>query len=253
MSWRSVIALILLAFAGGAAGFAWLASEGSAPWTTNDIDAKATAIPADEPSPDSGFAAPTLIQPSASQAEAQLLVAKARQAIHAGEPLGTMGSRLQITFGQNQPQALATIANGVKQPISNAALLADFDAFSSELSAPVNTAWDRMRYELATLFVLRSPNAKPTVSATRIDRIRKLIIAGDTAEAARLVRTMPGAVAATDWLAKAERAVAVHKALDILDESALATAAPIMAPTSTPVTPSATSAPPSPVLPTDTP
>jgi hypothetical protein len=149
-----------------------------------------------------------------------LLVSNARQAIQAGKPLGDLASRLQLSFGQSQPQALATIANGVKQPVSNAALLSGFDAIAPQLQWPTGTAWDRMQYEARTLFVLRSGDAKPGSGATRIDAVRRLIISGDIAAAAKQVRAMPGAALAADWLVRASRAIAVHQALDILAQSA---------------------------------
>jgi hypothetical protein len=219
MSWRSVTALLVLAFAGGAVGFAWLSSNGGMPLFESSSTPK--ALPEEpETAPATAFATPPIIQPSASQAEAMLLVANARRAIEAGKPLGDLGSRLQVSFGQGQPQALATIANGLKQPISNAALLAGFDAVAPQLLLPAGTAWDRMQYEARTLFVLRSGNAKPSASQTRLNKVRQAIIAGDTAGAAKMVRAMPNAAAAADWLADANRAIAVYQALDTLNQSA---------------------------------
>jgi hypothetical protein len=241
MSWRSVTALLILAFAGGAAGFAWLSSGGGMPWAAGKVPVEAPAK-IEEAAPIAGFATPAVIQPSASQAEAMLLVQSARRKIEAGQPLGDLGGRLQLSFGQTQPQALGVIANGVKQPISNVALLDEFDAISSDLSAPANTVWDRMQYELATLFVLRSPGAKPTASAMRTEQVRKLIISGDISSAAQLVQAMPGSAHADDWLEKANRAIAVHKALDTLNQTAIAPPPP-------PILPPETSAPSLPTLP----
>jgi hypothetical protein len=233
MSWRSVTALVVLAFAGGAAGFAWLSSEGSLPWMSSKVPV--APLPEEGPPPVAAFATPNVIQPSASQAEAVLLITNARRAVEAGKPLGDLGSRLQVSFGQSQPQALAAIANGVRQPVSTAELLAGFDAIAPQLVLPMGTAWDRMQYEAQTLFVLRSANSRPTTAAMRIERIRKLIIAGDIAEAVTLVRVMPGAVQATGWLAAANRAIAVHQALDMLEQSAAAPPPPI--PIAPPVSP----------------
>jgi hypothetical protein len=226
MSWRSVLGLLLLAFAAGAAGFAWLSSEGGVPWAQTTKSVAALPEDADVPPPITGFAAPSIIQPSASQAEAALLVMSARRAIEAGKPLGDLGSRLQASFGQSQPAAIAAIASGVRKPVSNAALLAGFDGIAPQLILPTGTAWERMRYEFNTLFVLRSRDIKPTASATRIDRIRQHIIAGEIADAAKLVRSLPGAAQATDWLADANRAIAVHRALDSLGQAAIAVAPP---------------------------
>jgi hypothetical protein len=224
MSWRSVLALLLLAFAGGAAGFAWLSTSGAAPWlgSTQPVASAETTVDAPEQpvAAANSFAVPTIVQPSASQAEALLLIQNVRRAIETGKPLGELGSRLQLTFGQTAPQALAIIANGARQPISNAELLARFDALAPQLALPVGTVWDRARYEFNTLFVLRSGDALPTASAARLAKIRRLIVAGDIAGAAKLVRTMPGAAAGSAWLNDAARAISVHQALDKLQGSA---------------------------------
>jgi hypothetical protein len=232
MSWRSVFALLLLAFAGGAAAFAWLNSDGSLPWETasapaaaDDGDAAAAPAPA--------FPAPAIIQPSASQAETMLLVANARHMIEAGKPLGELGTRLQVSFGQSQPQALATIAAASRKPASNARLLAAFDSIASQLSAPTGTTWDRMRFELATLFVIRRADAEPSASAARIAEAREAIVAGDIAKAASIVRVMPGADHARDWLLQAKQAIAVRQAFDALNAAAAAPP-PVAPPVATP-------------------
>jgi hypothetical protein len=223
MSWRSVIALLLLAFVGGGAAFAWISSDGSMPWETQkariaealeEVEAAAASSPVALP-------APTIIQPSASQAEAALLALNARRMMEAGKPLGDLASRLQVTFGQSQPQALATINAAARQPLSNAMLLRSFDAIAPKLQQPVGTAWDRGRYELGTLFVIHRGEAKPTAMAARIERARDAIIAGDVEFAAKTVRAMPGASHANAWLAEANRAIAVRRAFDALSQSAM--------------------------------
>lgn len=234
MSWRSVLALLLLAFAGGAAGFAWLSGSGTLSWTGNAKQAETASVD-DEGSAQptavaTGFAVPTIVQPSASQAEAMLLIHNVRRAIETGKPLGELGSRLQLTFGQTAPQALAIVANGARNPLSNAQLLTRFDAVSPQLILPVGTVWDRMRYEFNTLFVLRSGDALPTATGARIDKVRALIIAGDIAKAAKLVRTMPSAAAASGWLSDADRAISVHQALNQLQSSAALPPSPTVEP-----------------------
>jgi hypothetical protein len=222
MSWRSILALLVLAFVGGGAAFAWLNSDGQLPW---DMP-KAPLVEALDEGDTSADAAkivlpvPTFIQPSATQAEAALLVLTARQAMEDGKPMGELTNRLQITFGQSQPQALATIMSAARQPVSNANLLAGFDAIAAQLLQPAGTAWDRGRYELAHLFVIRRGDAQPSAMAARIQSTREAIIAGDIAFAAKTVGAMPGADHARQWLLDAKRAVAVGQAFDALYQSA---------------------------------
>ena len=224
MSWRSITALLILAFAGGAGGFAYLSANSQLPWSAATVPVAAIdAEPKEDASslaPAVSYAVPTIIQPSASQAEAMLLVRDVRDSIEAGKALGPLGSRLQVTFAASQPQALAIIANAARKPISNAKLLAGFDSISPQLVLPVETLWDRMRRETNSLFVLRSHDAPLTASAARIERIRGLIISGDIAAAAQLVRAMPGAASASDWMGDAARAMSVQQALDQLSRSA---------------------------------
>lgn len=234
MSWRSIGVMLLLAMAAGAVGFAWLSSEGSVPWATGIIGSD--PVPADKSSePETApmataFPVPQPIQPSATQAEALLLIANARHTVEAGKPLGDLGSRLQLTFGQSQAQSLAIIAASTKKPLSNADLLNSFDRIAPELSLPAASTWARLRYEFETLFALRPANAPRSTSAIRIDQIRKLIISGDIASAARLVRTMPGASAAENWLASADRVIVVQRAFDQLSQSVTASRAPLILP-----------------------
>jgi hypothetical protein len=224
MSWRSVIALLLLAFVGGGAAFAWLSSDGRMPWDAEkapiaaaledmeaSVAANAVALPA-----------PTIIQPSATQAEAALLVLSARRLLEAGKPLGEVGNRLQVTFGQVQPRALAAIMSAARQPVSNAILLDGFDAIMPKLLQPNGTAWDRGQYELAHLFVIRRGDAPPTAMAMRIQRTREQIIAGDIESAVKTVRALPGAENAREWLVEADRAITARRALDVLAQGALA-------------------------------
>jgi hypothetical protein len=229
MNWRSVVALLIVAFVGGAIAFAWLNSDGSMQWTIGGEPAaiapgEAEAPPV--PAATIALPAPTVIQPSSSQAEALLLVLNARRAIETGRPLGDLATRLQVTFGQAQPQALATINGATGERLSNAALLKEFDAIAPQLSQPTGTAWDRARYEIANMFVLRRSDAKPTALAARVDKARELILAGDIAAAARMVHALPGKAAAADWLTDANRAITVRQALDALDRSAVLAVAP---------------------------
>ena len=241
MSWRSIAALLILAFAAGAGGFAYLSSNGQLPWSAPTAPVAATnAEPKEDTStlaPAVSYAVPTIIQPSASQAEAMLLVREVSDSIQAGKALGPLASRLQVTFAASQPQALAIIANAARAPVSNATLLASFDSISPQLLLPVETLWDRARREMNSLFVLRSHNAPLTASAERIERIRRLIIAGDIAEAAKLVRAMPGAASASGWMGDAARAISVQQALDQLSQSAATPPPPVFAPAPTLVDP----------------
>ena len=240
MSWRALLGMIVLALLAGAGGFAWLTSNG-AMGTLNEkpavplIDDGVPAASADFAAP--AFASPIILQQDAGQAETKLLLMQVRRAIESGRPLRDLGGSLQARFGQTQPQLLAVVANGARQPISNVALLASFDAISAELVLPDGTAWDRIELELNGLFVIRSGPVAQTASQAAIATIRKHIIAGEIDEASAKIRKLPGAVKAGDWIVTANQAIAVHRALDQLAQSVMQL--PVAVPPPAAVTPAA--------------
>jgi hypothetical protein len=229
MQTRTVALLAFLAFAGGAAGFAWISTSVTLPWESTPQIAAPDADPALP-----AFAMPaypqTIVQPSTSQAEALLLVANARRAVETGRPLGDLGQRLQVSFGQSQPQALATIVQLTRKPVSTAALLNGFDRIAPQLLTPSGTLWDRARHEMATLFVIRRTDAKPSGPSARLNAARAAILSGDIAGAMRIVRALPGAAIAQPWLDDAARAVKVSAAFDQLNSAGLAVPVPVPAP-----------------------
>jgi hypothetical protein len=256
MNTRSITALLLLSFVGGAVGFGWLATSGNVPWLESDGKAKAP-LAASRNVATTNLPVPALIptQPvvaDSAHTEAMLLAIAARRAIENGKPLGGLLPRLQTTFGQTQAQALATLAAAGESPLSNAVLLAEFEEIAPKLSRPAGTGWARIQYELSTLFVLRRSDRAQSPSAARILRIKQNLMAGETPTALRLVRALPGAPNAADWIAKAQKAIAVKGALDTLDRAAIsAITAP--APLALPLVPvsSAVSAPDEAAMPGD--
>jgi hypothetical protein len=234
MNIRSVSALLVLAFVCGAIAFGWFASGTDAPWMQSDNEAASPSSAATSRQIAALPAAPTFIpaQPvvaDSAHTGAMLLAMAARRAIENGKPIDALLPQLQATFGAAQPQALAALAKAGGQPLSNAALLSEFEILAPILSRPAGTGWERMRYEFSTLFVLRKEaNAAKPLTA-RLGRVRQNLIDGQTQAAVRLVRAMPGAANAADWIAKAEQAIAVQQALDGLDHAALSaiTAPPV--------------------------
>jgi hypothetical protein len=249
MNTRAITALLLFAFAGGAVGFGWLATSGNVPWLENDSKVNAP-LSASRSVGAANLPVPALIptQPvvaDSAHTEAMLLSFAARRAIENGKPLGGLLPRLQTTFGQTQASAVATLAEAGESPLSNAALLAEFEEIAPILSRPAGTGWARIQYELSTMFVLRRGDRAQSPSAARIARIKQNLIGGETPTALRLVRALPGAPNAADWIAKAEKAVAVNGALDTLDRTAIsAITAP--APLALPIVPPPAAAMPAP-------
>jgi hypothetical protein len=225
MNLRSIAALLVLAFVGGAIAFGWFASDGNAPWMASDSKIKAPlaspVVPKVDASSVPAFIPTQPVVADSAHTEAMLLAIAARRAVENGKSLYTLLPRLQKAFGQTNPKALATLAESGEQPLSNAALLAEFETLGPQLARPAGTGWDRIRYELETLFVIRRGDRAPSPSSARLERIKQNLILGETATALRLVRGLPGAPNGADWIAKANKAVAVKVALDTLDNAAM--------------------------------
>lgn len=245
MNMRSIATLLVLAFVGGAIAFGWFASGNDAPWMQDENAATArntTSAQRIGNQNNAMTAGPTFIpaQPvvaDSAHTGAMLLAMAARRSIENGKPIAPLLPQLQVTFGTTQPQALAVLAKTGEQPLSNAALLSEIEILAPALSRPAGTGWERIKYEMATMFVLRDSDRATPPSIARTARIRQNLIAGETETAVRLVRAMPGAANAADWIAKAEQAIAVQQALDILDHAAIKSITAPAMPLITPITP----------------
>ncbi len=223
MNLRTGAALLIVAFIGGAIAYGWYASDSYAPWMATESPPKVSSVPLAPPSAAvTAFIPAQPVVADSAQTEAMLLSITARRAIENGKSLGALLPRLQATFGPTHPQAMAVLADAGEQPLSNAALLMEFDTVAEQLVRPAGTGWDRIKYEAETLFVLRRGDRAKSPSSARLGRVRQNLISGETEAALRLVKALPGAPNAADWIVKAERAVAVQKALTVLDQAAVA-------------------------------
>ena len=225
MNARSITVTLVLAFIGGGLAVGWILSSGVLPWAVQKNEDTVIAQPASAPSPNPvNSYTPVLAQPvivDNRRSEAMLLANQVRQLVDQGRPLGALSARIESTFGAVQPQVFATLNRASGQKLSNAALLAEFETLAPSLTRPAGTGWTRIQHEFSTLFVLRRSDKAPSPSSARVERVKQYLVAGDIAAAMRLVREMPGAANAADWLETASAAVAVRKALDQLDQAAL--------------------------------
>jgi hypothetical protein len=240
MKTRSIAAMVALAFIGGIIAFGWFTYDGAMPWVTAESKAKPVAVARAVSSPEltsiPAFIPAQPVVADSARTEAMLLSIATRRAVENGKPLGDLLPRLQKTFGQTHPKALATLSETGEQPLSNAALLSEFEQFAPKLVRPAGTGWPRIQYEFTTMFILRRGDQAISPSTARLARVRQNLIAGDVAAALRLVRAMPGAANGADWIVKAQKAVTVMDALDSIDRAAIsAITAP--APLALPVAP----------------
>lgn len=249
---RAVLGTSLLAFIGGAALIGWLAWDGKLQ-IGPDFARPAASAPA--PSPLAGAlpgpsASPSLeavtggmdqriaaleqrlaridLQAAASEgnsarAEALLVALAARRAIERGTPLGYLEDQLKLRFGDAQGNAVTTVINTARQPVTLDQLTGELDALAPSLlgTPPNESGWNRFTRELSGLFVIRRGDAPSSRPDTRLDRARVMLRSGQVEAALAEVQRLPGAALASDWSAEARRYAAVQKALDLIETAAL--------------------------------
>lgn len=159
----------------------------------------------------------------AVRAEALLVAIAARRALDRGAPLGYLEDQLRLRFGDAQPNAVATVIDAARTPLTLEELLAGLDALGPTLAQAPDTAgpWQQLRHEIAGLFVFRRESAPSPAPKALLERARLLIEAGRTSDAINAVSRLPGAAEARDWMVAARRYDSARRALDVLETSAL--------------------------------
>jgi hypothetical protein len=164
-------------------------------------------------------------QGSAGRADALVVAFAARRAIDRGVALGFLENLLVSRFGQQHEQAVATIITASHQPVRLDELVAEYDSLGPELrrGSPQDSWWTNFRHELGSLIqVHRSDRPSPNAEA-RYTRAAQRLSAGEVDQALAETMRLPGANRATDWIAKARRYIAAHRALDEIESAALLT------------------------------
>lgn len=160
---------------------------------------------------------------SAGRADALVVAFAARRAIDRGVALGFLESLLIDRFGAQHRPAVATIITASRNPVRLDQLRADYAALGPELrgQGPNQGFLSSLRQGFGTLIEIRRadvPSMQPNARYTRaVDRLA----GGDVDAAIAETMRLPGAQRATDWVAKARRYVAAHRALDEIESSAL--------------------------------
>ena len=160
---------------------------------------------------------------NAARAEALLVAAAARRALDRGAPLGLLEDQLRLRFGNSQPNAVATVIDAAREPVTLAQLVAGLDALAPALTAAPASAgtWERIKQEVAGLFVIRRASAPTPEPQAVLRRARILLEEGRGTEAMAEVRRLPGAPGASAWLNAVRRYDNARRALDTLESAAL--------------------------------
>lgn len=250
----------LIAFILGAALVAWAASRGylSRVLPAPEAEETAPAIlagPADEPSED---APPTTAPRSeaeqmaaigsvegrlamledrlsrvdfeaqaasgnAARAEGLLITVAARRLIDRGEPLNYVADQLRLRFMNAQPRAVENVIAFSRNPVTLDELGARLEALSPDLTETESklSLWDRARREVSSLFTVHRDSAALSSPAARIGRAKAMLIGQRIDNAIGEVQRLPGAETANTWIADARRYQDAHRALDLLETTAM--------------------------------
>jgi hypothetical protein len=139
--------------------------------------------------------------------------------------LGYLEPLLVERFGAQHQRAVATVVTASRNPVTQAALLGEFDRLAPLLrgAGPDDDWWTSTRRELGTLVSIRrndSPSPRP---AARFDRARARLDNGEVDAALAETMRLPGAgrPEAQGWIARARRLIAATRALDEIESAAL--------------------------------
>ena len=159
----------------------------------------------------------------AGRADALVVAFAARRAIDRGVALGFLENLLVDRFGQQHQAAVATIITSSHQPVRLEELTSEYEALGPELrrGSPQDSWWTGFKRELGSLVEVHRAD-RPAINAeARYTRAQLRLSSGDVDQALAETMRMPGAARANDWIAKARRYVAVHRALDEIESAAL--------------------------------
>lgn len=160
---------------------------------------------------------------NAARAEGLLIAFAARRAIDRGVALGYVEGELRERFSTSQPRAVAAVIAAAQAPVTLENLRQKLDGLRSKLTgATANEGWwDATRRTLGNLVVVRRQGSESPAPDDRIERATLRIESGQVEGALAEVARMPGRANAAGWMADARRYIEAHRALDIIEASAL--------------------------------
>ena len=162
---------------------------------------------------------------NASRAEGLLVAFAVRRALDRGLSLGYLDAQLRLRFGDDQPNAVKTIIDTSRDPVTLERLRTELDAMAPQLVGRDGdgdgSLWTGLRRELGELFVVRAAGTKSPRASERLDRARRYLSAGQADQAIAEIEAMPGADVAGEWLMDARRYHEARRALDLIETAAI--------------------------------
>ena len=165
---------------------------------------------------------------NASRAESLLIAFAARRSIDRGASLGYLEPQLRERFADTQPRAVAAVIAAGQSPVTLDGLRQGLDAVAPQLGggAPGEAWWQRARRAVGSLAVVRRAAQPSPALDDRLARVRLQIAGGQVDLALAEIARLPARDRAAAWMADARRYIEAHRALDILEASAITAARP---------------------------
>ncbi|HEY8433763.1 MAG TPA: hypothetical protein VIK68_04025 [Sphingomicrobium sp.] len=160
---------------------------------------------------------------SAGRADALVIAFAARRAVDRGVALGYLENLLVDRFGAQHRAAVATVITESHQPVRLDDLITEYDSLGPDLrrGGPQDSWWTNFRRELGDLVEVHSATRPATNPEATYERARQRLASGNVDQALAETMRLPGAARANDWVGKARRYVAAHRALDEIESAAL--------------------------------
>jgi hypothetical protein len=159
---------------------------------------------------------------NAARAEGLLIAFAARRSLERGTELGYLADQLRLRFGDAQPNAVQTVIDFARDPITRDVLLARLDGLQPSLQAGSGRpTLGRLREELSNLFVIRRETTPSPQPERRFERARMLLETGRVDRAIAEVQMLPGSANAANWIASARRYERAQQALDLIETAAV--------------------------------
>lgn len=160
---------------------------------------------------------------SAGRADALVVAFAARRAIDRGVALGYLENLLVERFGPQHQAAVATVITASHQPVRLEDLISEYESLGPQLrrGGPQDSWWTGLKLELGSLIEVHRSERPATNPEARFNRALQRLSGGDVDQALAETMRLPGAANAGDWIQKARRYIAAHRALDEIESAAL--------------------------------
>ncbi|WP_235902252.1 MICOS complex subunit MIC60 [Pontixanthobacter gangjinensis] len=159
---------------------------------------------------------------NAGRAEALLIAFAARRSLERGAELGYLADQLRLRFSDALPNAVNTVIETSRNPITIDQLIAQLDGVAPDLTVNSDEgAIESLRRGLREMFIIRRESTPSPQPERRVERARLFLQSGRVSSAIQEVESLPGANNAESWIADAKRYAAAQRALDLIETVAV--------------------------------